>query len=175
MLTILTSYLTLVVIIYPAPLKSCLHKVFFSFVLTLHLLWKHFKQFVYVFADHHICIIGELHLLQDDGIINKNYIFICTTNASIIWVAILFSYKGLLQILAMFMAFHTRKVTIKALNESLEIAALIYINSIILVMLTVTEFVLYEYREVYVTLFGLALIIGATLFLGLIFAPKVYI
>ena len=131
-------------------------------------------MYVCIYDDNYILYDWKDLFSQDDGIISQNYVFICTTSKSaIIWEAILFSYKGLLQVLAMFMAFHTRKVTVKALNESLEIAALIYINSIILVMLTVTEFVLYDYQEVYVTLFGLALLIGATLFLGLIFAPKV--
>ena len=111
---------------------------------------------------------------EENGIVIHNFVFICATNASVIWLALLFTYKGLLQIVAMFMAFHTRKVTVKALNESLETAALIYINSIILVVLTVTEFVLYDYHDVYSALFGLALLIGATLFLSLIFIPKVY-
>ena len=71
------------------------------------------------------------------------------------------------------MAFHTRKVKIKALNDSKEIAAIIYINSIMLAILAVTEFALQEYHDVYAAVFGLALLIEATLFLGLIFVPKV--
>ena len=118
--------------------------------------------------------MNNFPLQEENGIIVNHYVFICTTSASVIWLALLFSYKGLLQIIAMFMAFHTRKVTVKALNESLETAALIYINSINLVVLTVTEFVLYEYHDVYSALFGLALLIGATLFLSLIFIPKVH-
>ena len=110
---------------------------------------------------------------EKNEILINHFIFLCTTSMSVIWLSLLFSYKGLLQIVAMFMAFHTRKVTVKALNESLETAALIYINSIILVVLTVTEFVLHEYHDVYSAFFGLALLIGATLFLSLIFVPKV--
>ena len=71
------------------------------------------------------------------------------------------------------MAFHTRKVKIKALNDSKEIAAIIYINSIMLAILAVTEFALQDYHDVYAALFGIALLIEATLFLGLIFVPKV--
>ena len=71
------------------------------------------------------------------------------------------------------MAFHTRKVKIKALNDSKEIAAIIYINSIMLAILAVTEFALQEYHDVYAAVFGFALLIEATLFLGLIFVPKV--
>jgi hypothetical protein len=71
------------------------------------------------------------------------------------------------------MAFHTRKVKIKALNDSKEIAVIIYINSISLSLLAFVEFALNDYHEVYAALFGLALLVGATLFLTLLFIPKV--
>ena len=71
------------------------------------------------------------------------------------------------------MAFHTRRVKIKALNDSKEIAVIIYINSITLALLAVVEFALNRYHEVYAALFGLGLMVGATLFLTLVFVPKV--
>ena len=73
------------------------------------------------------------------------------------------------------MAFHTRRVKIKALNDSKEIAVIIYINSITLALLAVVEFALNTYHEVYAALFGLGLMVGATLFLTLVFVPKVHI
>ena len=73
----------------------------------------------------------------------------------------------------MFMAFHTRKIKIRALNDSKEIAAIVYINSIILVLLIVVEFPLRQYHYVYASLYGLALLVGGSLFLGLTFIPKV--
>ena len=89
------------------------------------------------------------------------------------WLAISYAYKGLLQLVAVFMAFHTRRVKIRALNDSKEIAVIIYINSITLTLLIVVEFALYSYHEVYAALFGLALLTEATVFLSLIFIPKV--
>ena len=71
------------------------------------------------------------------------------------------------------MAFHIRRVKIKALNDSKEIAVIIYINSIILALLAVTQFALETYHDAYAAMFGLALLVDATLFLGLIFIPKV--
>ena len=73
----------------------------------------------------------------------------------------------------MFMAFHTRKIKIKALNDSKEIAAIVYINSIIMVLLAVTELTLRQYHYIYSALNGMVLLIGGSLFLGLIFIPKV--
>ena len=101
--------------------------------------------------------------------------FVCldTTN-TVVWLAISYAYKGLLQLVAMFMAFHTRRVKIAALNDSKKIAAIIYINSITLVLLVVVEFALYTYRDVHAALFGLALLVGATLFLTIAFIPNVY-
>ena len=71
------------------------------------------------------------------------------------------------------MAFHTRRVKVKALNDSKEITAIIYINSIILALLVVTEFALVKYHYVYAAVFGLGLLIEGFLFLGLVFIPKV--
>ena len=71
------------------------------------------------------------------------------------------------------MVFHTRRVKVKALNDSKEIATIIYINSIILAVLAVTQFALENYHNVYAAMFGVALLIDATMFLGLIFIPKV--
>lgn len=102
----------------------------------------------------------------------RNFIYICGEN-SVVWLSISYAYKGLLQLVAMFMAFHTRKVKIKALNDSKEIGAIVYINSIILVLLGVTELALRKYHYVYAALYGTALNIGGSLFLGLTFVPKV--
>ena len=71
------------------------------------------------------------------------------------------------------MAFHIRRVKVKALNDSKEIAVIIYINSIILALLAVTQFALETYHDAYAAMFGLALLVDATLFLGLIFIPMV--
>ena len=72
------------------------------------------------------------------------------------------------------MAFHIRRVKIKALNDSKEIAVIIYINSITLALLAVVEFALNTYHEAHTALFGLGLMVGATFFLTLVFIPKVF-
>ena len=112
---------------------------------------------------------------QEDGIIINYYIFVCISNRdNIVWLAVSYSYKALLQILAIFIAFHTRRVKIRALNDSKEIAAIIYINSIVLVLLAVVQLVLSDYHTAYTATVGLGLLIEGTLFLGLVFIPKVW-
>ena len=97
----------------------------------------------------------------------------CVNSRAIVWLAVSYAYKGLLQLVAMFMAFHVRRVKIKALNDSKEIAIIVYINSITLLLLAVVEFSLSSYHEVHAALFGMGLMVGATIFLSLVFIPKV--
>ena len=61
----------------------------------------------------------------------------------------------------------------KGLNDTKEIYTIIYINTIVITVLIVTEFVLKSHHVVYITLYGLAIFAEATLFLGMTFIPKV--
>jgi len=90
-----------------------------------------------------------------------------------VWLAISYAYKGLLQLVAMLMAFHIRRAKIKALNDTKETAVIIYINSITLTLLIVVEFALNAYHDAYAAVFGMALLLGASVFLSLVFIPKV--
>lgn len=111
--------------------------------------------------------------MQEDGITFKNFVYICLNSNAIGWLAVSYAYKGLLQLVAMFMAFHTRRVKIKALNDSKETAVIVYINSITLALLTVVEFALINNYIVHAALFGLGLLVGPTVFLMLVFVPRV--
>ena len=91
------------------------------------------------------------------------------------WLAVSYTYKGLLQILAMFMAFHVRNVKIKALNDTAQIVMIVYINSIVLITIVVSYFFLSSYHNTYATFFATSMLVGATVFLSLIFIPKVSI
>ena len=110
---------------------------------------------------------------QDDQVTHANFVFVCLGEDAVVWLALSYIYKALLQLVAMFMAFSTRRVKIKALNDSKEIAVVIYFNSITLTLLAVVEFALKQYHEVYAALFSLALVVEASVFLTLIFIPKV--
>ena len=124
----------------------------------------------------HINALQKIYIYiysQVDGITYNNYVYICPNKDARVWLAISYAYKGLLQLVAMFMAFHTRRVNIKVLNDSKEIAVIVYINSVTLTLLAVVEFALTKYHEVYTAIFGLALLLEATVFLALIFIPKV--
>lgn len=97
----------------------------------------------------------------------------CTSPESFKWLAVSFSYKAFLQLGAVFMAFTTRKVKIKGLNDTLELYLMIYINTMIIIALTILEFAPRSNHHLYVALFGLAMFAEGTLFLGSTFIPKV--
>ena len=88
-------------------------------------------------------------------------------------MAISFAYKLLLQLLAVYMAFHTRKVKIKALNDSKQIGILVYVNSFVVVGLGVIAFGFRNLLFMYMIAFGAALFITATVFLSVVFVPRV--
>lgn len=88
-------------------------------------------------------------------------------------LSVSFVYKGLLQIVGIFIAFHARKVKMKALNDSKETTAIIYVNTIILITLAASAFTLDSYHNGYAAIFGMALLVDASLFLGVLFVPKV--
>ena len=72
------------------------------------------------------------------------------------------------------MAFRTRKVTIKALiNDSKQIALLVYITTVELVVLAVTVFGLREWHIVYRAVFGGAIFVAATVYLSVVFIPRI--
>ena len=86
---------------------------------------------------------------------------------------LVFVYLGLLQLVGIILAFQTRKVKIPILNDSKSVTALIYISSIVLVVIILVTFILHGYINATAVLFYGGIILLATIFLVLIFIPKV--
>ena len=78
----------------------------------------------------------------------------------------------MLQVAAVILAFKTRKVKIKALNDSKYVAAIIYITSTVIVA-RIIAFALDYYIITTEVLFSGGLMLATTVFLGFIFIPKV--
>ena len=119
--------------------------------------------------------IGTVYsILQVFGIVEYHYILICnqSTSNSVV-LGVIYGYKGLLQFVTLILAFTTRKVKIKGVNDTLYIAATIYVTSILLALAIVSSFLLKEYANLYAVLFGLGLSLGTTVVVALVFIPKV--
>ena len=96
-----------------------------------------------------------------------------TGSLPFIFDCIIFAYLILLQIVGIILAFQTRKVKINVLNDSKVVTILIYISSIVLVVIVLVTFILRNYINVSAAVHSGGVIVLATVFLLLIFVPKV--
>ena len=92
-------------------------------------------------------------------------------HAGLIWVSILYGFKIFLQISGMVLAFLTRKVKVRGLNESLEVQLVMIITTpIVVTALLLREILNFNVaRSVYAL--GSGICTGVALFI--IFVPKV--
>ena len=97
----------------------------------------------------------------------------CESDGQVVLYAVLFGYKGLLQALALLLAFRTRNVKVKGLDDSVYIAASIYVTSVVLAVIIVSTYTLMDYVNTYPAVVGMGLLLGTTAILGLVFIPRV--
>ena len=98
---------------------------------------------------------------------------VCTSEGSLTWMPVFFAYKGFVLLAGLFLAFETRKVKIKSLNDSRFIATSIYGAVIVSISLTPIGFLLQDYPNVQYGISGIVVILSISLILGLLFVPKV--
>ena len=89
------------------------------------------------------------------------------------WLPVLFAYKGIILLVGLFLAFETRKVKIKSLNESRFITMSVYGTVIVSVTLTPIGFLLQNFPNVQYGIIGIMILTSTSLILGLIFVTKV--
>ena len=110
---------------------------------------------------------------QDLDIVTEYFTYVCSSTARNIFLGILYGYKMLLQVIALVLAFSTRKVKVKGINDAKHIAAATYVTSIVLAVILVATYTLNEFVNSYPALFCTGFLIGTTVILGLVFVPKV--
>ena len=105
------------------------------------------------------------------------YVMVCYEESSptFFWQIFIFVYLALLQFIGIILAFQTRRVKLHGLRDSKYIAAIIYISSIVLVVLALVSFSLRTFINIGTGIFALGILIFTTIFLSLIFIPKVYV
>ena len=82
------------------PRFLCLHQIFVIFLIRW--MWSACSQ------NNHV----------DDNILQLPYTYTCEVNRIEIWLGLLYSYKGILLLFGLFLAWETRNVKIPALNDS---------------------------------------------------------
>ena len=90
-----------------------------------------------------------------------------------IFLAILYGYKMILQILALVLAFSIRKVKVKGLDDSKYVAAAIYVTSLAQAVVIVATFTVTRYINGFAVLFSISFLTGTTVILLLVFIPLV--
>ena len=118
-------------------------------------------------------VLSFIYLPQELGYITDYYNHVCNSKARGIFLGILYGYKMLLQVIALVLAFSTRKVKVEGLNDAKYIAAAIYVTSIVLAVIIVATYALNDFANAFPALFCTGFFIGTTSILGLVFVPKV--
>ena len=113
-------------------------------------------------------------LAQDQGVIQNYFIVVCGQNILYpSWVAITIVYKLALHIVALILAFLTRKIEIDALNDSKYSVVAIYCSSFILIMLIFTVSSFLTNPNLDDSSFCVLVVSLYMIFLGITFLPKV--
>ena len=122
-----------------------------------------------------ICILIYTHL-QSQAL--PQIVGLCRaadSQARYIWLGILLAYKGIFLIVGLFLAFETRKVKIRQLNDSKLIGMSVYGIVVLSVALAAIGIFLEAMVSIFYIVTGLMILIGNTCLLCLIFIPKVQV
>ena len=116
-----------------------------------------------------------MYTVQFLGVKEEYFIWVCyeASSPNFFWRIFIFTYLAILQIIGMLLAFQTRKVKFKGLNDSKFVATIIYISSIVLIALALVTFALRTYINIRTGVFVAGILTLTTIFLALNFVPKV--
>ncbi|CAH1272386.1 GABBR1 [Branchiostoma lanceolatum] len=96
----------------------------------------------------------------------------CTCDNFTIWLGVLYGYKGLLLLFGVFLAYETRDVNIKDINDTRYVGMSIY-NIVVLCLITAPVTILISSQQDATFAFtSLAILFCTVITLGLIFVPK---
>lgn len=92
---------------------------------------------------------------------------------SLLWIFFSYGLVVLTQVVAVILAFRTRKVNIKALNDSKYLTIIIYVSSVVIAAMLISAVLVDKYLNTDAAVFGGLIMIFTTVVLGLTFIPKV--
>ena len=98
---------------------------------------------------------------------------VCGGENSLIWIIVYYFFIIVAQVVGVILAFRTRKVTIKALNDSKYLTIIIYTSAVIVTIMIIGAVTLDRFLTIDAAVFGLLLFTFTTVVLGFTFIPKV--
>ncbi|XP_063907053.1 gamma-aminobutyric acid type B receptor subunit 1 isoform X2 [Zophobas morio] len=97
----------------------------------------------------------------------------CESHNNNVWLAVIYAYKGLVLIFGLFLAYETRSVKVKQINDSRYVGMSIY-NVVILCLITApVTMVIASQQDASFAFVALAIVFCCFLSMALIFVPKV--
>ena len=112
--------------------------------------------------------------IQNDDIQVMFYNYQCSSEKGLIWVTILFGYKILFIMSGTVLAFLTRKVKVRGLNESREVQLVMIMITPIAVGSLILRLALRDYLNVVGSVYALSASLSGGIMLCIIFIPKVH-
>jgi len=110
---------------------------------------------------------------QSDYVLVEYYVQMCNGRNSLIWIILGYVYILLTQIVTAFLGFFTRKVKIKAFNDSKSTILLSYCTSLVIIVMLICAITLDNSIDASAGVFGGLIMSSATIILILVFVPKV--
>ena len=104
--------------------------------------------------------------------IEEYFVLRCVGNGRI-WIFVIYGYTLLTQAVAVYFTFRTRKVKIKALNDTKEISFVVYFTSVVLTIMLIGAVALEDFINADAAVFGAGLLIVASAIVGFVYIPKV--
>ena len=109
----------------------------------------------------------QLHISVD------HFTYVHESNVHKIFLGLLFTYKIVLQLIALFLAFRTNDIKVKGLDDAKYIITTVYLTTISMVLVIMTFYLLKGYLNTCTSMLTLLIFISTTTILGLVFIPKV--
>ena len=111
--------------------------------------------------------------MQPTAIIQQNFVYACDSDGRIVLVILLYCSKILLQIFSLVLAFQTRNIKVKGLDDSKYIPSAVYISTIVLPLSLTAAFSLRTHVNAFPAVLSIAHFFGASSILIIVFVPRV--
>jgi len=115
----------------------------------------------------------EISENEDEDVEYQPQIWVCRSDYHNVWLGLTYGYKGLLLILGLFLAYETRSVKVKQINDSRLVGMSIYNVAILCIITAPVTMVIADQQNATFAFVALANVFCCYLSMALVFVPKV--
>jgi len=110
---------------------------------------------------------------EDEDVVLRPEIWVCRSEYHYVWLGLTYGYKGILLILGLFLAYETRSVKVKQINDSRLVGMSIYNVAILCIITAPVTMVIADQQNATFAFVALADVFCCYLSMALVFVPKV--